>query len=83
MGGVSIWRWLIVILAVMAWGYPLSVLSDRLDYGPEPGWLVAVIGVLLGDLFCFIWWLGLEAKSADAKVSASRTVAAQKRRSRL
>ncbi len=59
MGRLLIWRWMIVALAVIVWGYPLSVLSSRLDFGAEPGWLVATIGVMLGDLFCFLWWLNL------------------------
>lgn len=62
MGGPSSWRWLIVILTVTVWGFPLSVLSSRMGFGTEPGWLAAIIGVLLGDLFCFLWWLSLRPK---------------------
>jgi hypothetical protein len=62
MGAPSIWRWLIVILSVTVWGYPLSVLSSRMGFGIESGWLVAIIGVLVGDLFCFLWWLSLRSK---------------------
>jgi hypothetical protein len=58
----SLWRWSILILAVIVWGFPLSVLGDRLGYGAEPGWLAAMIGVVFGDLFCCIWWLGLTAE---------------------
>jgi hypothetical protein len=56
-----LWRWLTVAIATLSWGFPLSVLSDLLGFGALLGWAVGVVGVLLADLFCFIWWLGLVA----------------------
>ena len=61
----SWYRWSIVIVATTMWGLPLSELSSRLGYGPLIGVLVALVGVLIGELFCFIWWLRLTTKQAE------------------
>jgi hypothetical protein len=53
-------------------GYPLSVLSSRMGSGTEPRWLVATVGVLLGDLFCFLSWLSLTSGSSPQSGSVRR-----------
>lgn len=65
------WRWFVIVLATLAWGFPLSVASNCLGHGYVVGWLVATCGVLLGDLCCFIWWRTLVAHEENLPVPSS------------
>ena len=44
---------------MIAWGYPLSVLSKRAGHSPAIGWLAGTIGIVIAGLFWFMWWLSL------------------------
>jgi hypothetical protein len=55
-----VWRWLVIVLATVVWGLPLSVASNMLGYGCAAGWLLTAIGVLLSDLSLLIWWRSLK-----------------------
>jgi hypothetical protein len=80
-GSLSYWRWLVIAFATIMWGFPLSVLSDCLGHGDIAGWLAGFIVVLLGDLFIFIWWNGLEQReqASLARQSADHPRAAWQR----
>jgi uncharacterized membrane protein YdjX (TVP38/TMEM64 family) len=72
-------RWFVIALATGPWGFPLSVLSESLGYPSFTGWLVALIGVLLGDLCCFIWWRSLlEDKLCDLPVACEVAMSSSK-----
>jgi uncharacterized membrane protein YdjX (TVP38/TMEM64 family) len=65
------WRWFVMVLATIVWGFPLSVASSCLGYGYVIGWLVAVYAVLLGDLCCFFWWRSLQAREGNLGATPS------------
>jgi hypothetical protein len=50
---------IIVVVVMIAWGYPLSVLSKRAGHSPAIGWLAGTIGIVIAGPFWFMWWLSL------------------------
>ena len=55
----ALWNSIIVVVVMIAWGYPLSVLSKRAGHSPAIGWLAGTIGLLVAGPFWFMWWLSL------------------------
>ncbi len=55
----ALWNSIIVAVVMIAWGYPLSVLSKRAGHSPAIGWLAGTIGIVVAGPFWFMWWLSL------------------------
>jgi len=72
---ISFWRWSVIAFATIMWGFPLSVLSDVLGYGTIVGWMAGLIFVLLGDLFAFLWWSGVETEQRASQARRSAGLA--------
>jgi hypothetical protein len=55
----ALWNSIIIIAVMIAWGYPLSVLSRRAGHSAVIGWLAGTIGLPIVGPFWFMWWLSL------------------------
>jgi hypothetical protein len=55
----ALWNSIIVAVVMIAWGYPLSVVSKRAGCSPAIGWLAGTIGLAIAGPFWFMWWLSL------------------------
>ena len=55
----ALWNSIIVAVVMIAWAYPLSVVSKRAGYSPAIGWLAGTIGLAIAGPFWFMWWLSL------------------------
>src|SRR5260370_35321515 len=66
MGSFALLHWLIVILMMLVWAYPLSVICRRAGQPAAVGWIAGTIGLfVLGPLWC-IGWLALASWKAPA-----------------
>ena len=69
MNTFSLWHWTIVVLIMLALGYPLSVLCKLAGYPAAVGWVGGTIGLVVGGPFWLVWWLALTSwKPAPSKV---------------
>jgi len=60
-GSFSLLHWIIVLLLMLAWSYPLAAICKKAGKPAATGWILGTIGLLVGGPFWCIWWLALSS----------------------